>query len=218
MPGLFISFEGLDFSGKSVQSGLLRESLAMAGHPVVAVREPGGTKISEAVRHVLLDVDHSAMSPRTEILLYSAARAQIVYEIIQPALAAGKIVIADRFVDSTTAYQGYGRKLDLEFVRRVNEFATAGLLPDATFFIDVPIAVAAGRRKSSGRAADRLEGEAQIFHERVLAGYQLIARESGGRFITIDGEQSIEAVTQNIRKHLKAKFGLTIADSNKHGA
>jgi dTMP kinase len=213
MPGLFISFEGLDFSGKTVQCGLLHQALSGAGHQVVAVREPGGTKIAEATRHVLLDVDHSVMSPRTEILLYSAARAQIVYEIIQPALAAGKIVLADRFVDSTTAYQGHGRRLDLEFVRRVNEFATAGVLPNATFFIDVPVSVAAERRESSGRAADRLEGEAAFFHERVRAGYHLIAAESAGRFIIIDGKQPIEAIAVQIRQHLATKFGLNIADS-----
>jgi dTMP kinase len=213
MPGLFTSFEGIDFCGKTVQCGLLRKGLEAAGHPVVAVREPGGTKISEAVRRVLLDVDHSAMSARTEILLYSAARAQIVYEIIQPALNQNKIVLADRFFDSTTAYQGYGRQLDQDFVRRVNEFAVAGILPNVTFFIDVPIAVAAERRKNSGRSVDRLESEAALFHERVRNGYLTMARESGGRFVTIDGQQTIEEIASQIRKYLSTKFSLTIADS-----
>jgi len=212
MPGIFISFEGIDFSGKTVQCGLLREVLDAAGYEVIAVREPGGTRISEATRHVLLDVDHAAMSARTEILLYSAARAQIVYEIIQPALRQNKIVIADRFVDSTTAYQGYGRNLDLDFVRRVNEFATAGILPSVTFFIDVPVAEAAERRKNSGRSADRLEGEAALFHEHVRNGYLAIARESGGRFVTIDGKQSVEEIAAKIRQHLKDRFGLNIVD------
>jgi len=213
MLGLFISFEGIDFCGKTVQCGLLQKSLDAAGYPVVALREPGGTKISEAVRHVVLDVDHSAMSARTEILLYSAARAQIVYELIQPALAENKIVIADRFADSTTAYQGYGRKLDLGFVRRVNEFATAGILPNVTFFIDVPVRAAAERQKNSGRSVDRLEGEAALFHERVRNGYLAIARESSDRFITIDGRQTIEEIASQIRKHLSTKFSLNIADS-----
>lgn len=213
MPRLFISFEGIDFSGKTAQCALLRKALDAAGYPVVAVREPGGTKISESTRQLLLDVDHAVMSPRTEILLYSAARAQIVYEIIQPALRQGKIVIADRFADSTTAYQGYGRNLDLDFVRRVNAFATAEIMPAVTFFIDVPIALAAKRRENSGRLADRLEGEAALFHERVRNGYLAIARDSGGRFVTIDGEQSIAAIAAQIRKHLSAKFGLKIVDS-----
>jgi len=213
MPGLFISFEGIDFCGKTVQCGLLRKSLEAADYPVVALREPGGTKISEAVRHVLLDVDHAAMSARTEILLYSAARAQIVYETIQPALVENKIVIADRFADSTTAYQGYGRNIDLDFVRRVNDFATAELLPNVTFFIDVPVSTAVERQKNSGRSVDRLEGEAALFHERVRDGYLAIARESGGRFITIDGQQIIEEIALDIRKHLSTKFSLNIADS-----
>jgi dTMP kinase len=211
MPGLFISFEGIDHSGKTVQCQLLSKTLEAAGYSVTAVREPGGAKISEAVRRVLLDNDHSAMSARTEILLYSAARAQIVYELIQPALRQNKIVIADRFADSTTAYQGYGRKLDLEFVRRVNEFATAGVLPNVTFFIDVPIKVAAARRHSSGKIADRLEGEALMFHERVREGYLAIAGESSGRVVIIDGEQAIEAIAAQICKHLSEKFSLKIS-------
>ncbi len=213
MPGLFITFEGIDFCGKTVQCALLRKSLEAAGYPVVAIREPGGTKISEAVRHVLLDVDHAAMSARTEILLYSAARAQITYEIIQPALEQNKIVLADRFFDSTSAYQGYGRQLDAGFVRSVNQFATAGILPNVTFFIDVPVSVAAERQKRSGRSVDRLEGEAALFHERVRSGYLSIAKESGGRFVTIDGQQTIEEIALQIRKHLSTKFSLNIADS-----
>ena len=210
MPGLFISLEGLDFCGKTVQWQRLRDTLEAAGYPVVAVREPGGTKISEAVRSILLDADHSAMTPRAEILLYSAARAQIVYEIIQPALQQNKIVIADRFADSTTAYQGHGRKIDLGFVLRINEFAINGVLPNVTFFIDVPIEVAAERRHRAGRGADRLESEDLAFHERVREGYLAIARESAGRLVSIDGERSIEAIAAQIGEYLRTKFGLKI--------
>jgi dTMP kinase len=211
MSGLFISFEGIDFSGKTVQCQRLREILEAAGYPVLAIREPGGTRISESIRQILLDGDHAAMSARAEILLYSAARAQIVYEVIQPALAQGKMVLADRFVDSTTAYQGYGRNLDREFVRHVNEFATTSLLPDVTFFIDVSIAVAAERRRLSGRTADRLEVEAMAFYQRVREGYSAIARQSAGRVVTIPGERSIESITAKICDHLKKKFDLKVS-------
>lgn len=208
MPGLFISFEGLDFSGKTVQCERLRTGLEAAGHQVVAVREPGGTEISEAIRQILLDADHAAMAARAEILLYSAARAQIVHQIIQPALAQDKVVIADRYVDSTTAYQGYGRQLDLDFVRRINEFAVAGVLPHISFFLDVPVAVAAERQRCSGRLGDRLEREANAFHQRVREGYLAIAREFAPRVAIIDGEQGIDAVAARIRHHVKEKFGL----------
>lgn len=208
MPGLFISFEGIDFCGKSVQCQRLRNALEAAGHQVVAVREPGGTKISEAIRQILLDADHTAMTPRAEILLYSAARAQIVHEIIQPALAQNKVVLADRYVDSTTAYQGYGRQLDLSFVHRVNEFAVAGVLPHITFFLDVPVAEAVERWRRSGRTADRLEGEDRAFHQRVREGYLAMAREFAPRIVTIDGEQDIDTISARIRQHVREKFGL----------
>ncbi len=211
MPGLFISFEGIDFSGKTVQCQRLREILEAAGYPVLAIREPGGTRISESIRQILLDGDHATMSARTEILLYSAARAQIVYEVIKPALAQGNIVLADRFVDSTTAYQGFGRNLDREFVQHVNEFATTSLLPDVTFLIDVSIAAAAERHRLSGRTADRLEVEAMAFHQRVREGYLAIARESAGRVVTIPGEHSIESITEKICDHLKKKFDLKMS-------
>lgn len=210
MPGLFISFEGIDFSGKTVQCQRLRKALEAAGYPVVAVREPGGTKISEAIRQILLDADHSAMTARTEILLYSAARAQIVHEIIVPALAQNKVVIADRFVDSTTAYQGYGRQLDLEFVRRTNEFAVASVLPHVTFFLNVTIAAAAERRRRSGKTADRLEGEINAFHQRVREGYLAIACECAARVVIIDGEQDIDTIAALIVRYLQEKFDLKL--------
>ncbi|MDZ7342913.1 MAG: dTMP kinase [candidate division KSB1 bacterium] len=210
MPGLFITFEGIDFSGKTEQARRLADTLRCAGYEVELVREPGGVEIAEAIRTILLDNKHGQMTDRTEILLYCAARAQITKERIQPALAAGKIVLADRFADSTTAYQGFGRQLDLAFVRQINRFATYEIVPTLTFLLHIAIAVAEARRQHSGKSKDRLEREDQAFYERVGQGYLQLAAAEPERFVVIDGEQSMAAISQQINETLRQRLGLKV--------
>lgn len=211
MAGFFISFEGIDFCGKSEQSRRLCERLRQAGYDNVEfLREPGGVEIAEAIRKILLDTRHAGLNERTEILLYSAARAQITGERILPALHAGKIIVADRYVDSTTVYQGHGRGLDLDFVRAVNHFATRGTLPHVTFLIDLPVAVAHGRQQRNGLTKDRLENESEEFHQRVRAAYLKIAAAEPQRIIIINGDQSIAAIGDDVDKNLRQKFGLQV--------
>lgn len=210
MSGTFISLEGIDFSGKSEQARRLFETLRGAGYDAALLREPGGVEIAEAIRHILLDAKHGRMTERTEILLYSAARAQITNEKIQPLLAAGKIIVADRFVDSTTAYQGYGRQIDLDFVRQVNRFATGGMLPVITFLLDIPLAVAEQRQRQSGKVVDRLEREDLSFHERVRQGYLQIAQAEPARFAVLDGTPPVAVVAQQINETLRQRLGFKI--------
>jgi len=210
MTGIFISFEGIDSSGKTEQARRLLETLRAADYDVELLREPGGVEIAEAIRHILLDAKHRSMTDRTEILLYSAARAQITREKIQPLLAAGKIIIADRFVDSTTAFQGFGRQIDLEFVRRVNRFATWDILPRITFLLNISLEVAAARQRQSGKPLDRLEREDRSFHERVQQGYLELAQAEPARFVVLDGTLSIDAVAQQINDTLRQRLGLKI--------
>jgi dTMP kinase len=181
MKGLFVTFEGTEGCGKSTQMKLLQERLLSAGHPnVLALREPGGTAIGEEIRHT---AKHSrttaAMSPETELLLMNASRAQLVRELIRPALDAGRIVLCDRFYDSSTAYQGYGRGLDLKFVRDVIEFAVGGTRPNLTVLLRVPSNVSAdrlhARRSRAAVAPDRIENEDDLFFQRVAAGYEAIS-------------------------------------------
>ncbi|MGH7597246.1 MAG: dTMP kinase [bacterium] len=210
MSGIFISFEGIDFSGKTEQARRLAETLKAAGYDAELLREPGGVEIAEAIRHILLDAKNSDMTGRAELLLYAAARAQITKEKIQPALAAGKIIIVDRFVDSTTAYQGHGRQLDLDFVRRVNFFATWATLPVITFLLDIPLEVAAARLRQSGKAADRLEREDHAFHQRVQQAYLQIAQSEPARFVVIDGTPSMDVISRQINETLRQRLGLKI--------
>ncbi|MCG3158264.1 MAG: Thymidylate kinase [bacterium] len=211
MTGLFISFEGIDCSGKSEQSRRLVDRLRQAGYTEVEfVREPGGVEIAEAIRRILLDTRHHGLHDRTEILLYSAARAQITAERILPALAAGRLVVADRYVDSTTVYQGHGRGLDLDFVQAVNRFATQGTLPRVTFLIDLPVAVAQARQQRNGLIKDRLESEGDEFHRRVRQAYLQLAAREPQRFIVINGEQDIAAISAEVDQHLRQRFGLQV--------
>ena len=211
MPGLFLSFEGIDFSGKSEQCRRLFERLLERGYDNVEfLREPGGVPIAEAIREIVLDGRNSGLNERTELLLYSAARAQITGERIKPALASGRIVIADRYVDSTLAYQGVGRQLDLDLVRAVSRFATWALLPDRTFLLDVPVQAAAERQRVLGRSGDRIEREAADFHERVRESYLDMARREPERFVVLDGTPSAEAVSAEIWSILRRQFGLKL--------
>jgi len=200
MRGCFITFEGPDGSGKSTQLRRLVPWLETQGYDIVTTREPGGTQIGERVRDVLHDCRHTEMTSEAEILLYSASRAQHVGEVILPALEAGKIVLCDRFYDSTYAYQGYGRGLSLPDLRAITAFATRGLKPDLTLYLDVPPEIGLQRRKTSGEALNRLDREALAFHQRVRAGYlELIAAEPA-RWRHIDATGTIDAVQDVVRE------------------
>ncbi len=191
----FISFEGIDNCGKTTQIQRLLHQLAQHQIFPQVVREPGGTTISEAIRSILLNPDFTEMHAHTEILLYSAARAQLVHQHLIPQLQAGTYFIADRFFDSTTAYQGYGRGIDLTIVQTLNHFATGGLVPYKTILIDISPQVAMERQK--GRR-DRLEEGGVAFFQRVREGFLHIARQEPQRFVVINGEQSEEAIAREV--------------------
>jgi dTMP kinase len=195
---MFISFEGLDGSGKTTQATLLVEKLRNAGHSVEFIREPGGTDISEHIRNVLLDNKNLGMNEITELLLFSAARSQVVHQIIKPALATGEVVICDRYVDSTTAYQGFGRGLDLSVVREINAAATSGMLPDITFFIDVSIDEIIRRRHDSGITVDRMESGGRPFYEKIRWGYLKISEDEKKRILVVNGERAIETIQKEL--------------------
>ncbi len=200
--GIFITFEGPDGSGETTQIRLLEKELLSRGERVVLTREPGGTPISEAIRRLLLDPANKEMDAVTEALLYAASRAQHVAEKIRPALEAGAIVLCDRFMDSSIAYQGYGRGLG-DDVRVINEFAVQGTLPDITFFMNLP--AAAGKRRAEERAdLDRLEREGTSFHEAVYEGYLQIARRCADRYVWIDASRSIEEIAARILREYDA--------------
>jgi dTMP kinase len=194
---MFITFEGPDGSGKSTQIKLLADFMESRGHSVILTREPGGTNIGEQIRDVVLSTRNHGITHETEALLFSAARAQIVREIIQPALAAGKIVLCDRYADSTMAYQGYGLGLDRAALEAITQFATGGLVPSLTFYVDVPVAVGLGRKQRS--ETNRLDEKAVAYHERVRAGFLEMARAEPSRWAIVDGTPSVEQVQEQIR-------------------
>jgi dTMP kinase len=204
MTGLFITFEGTEGSGKSTQIDLLAQSLHAKGYVVRKFREPGGTPIGEEIRHTLKHSDaNHGMTPETELLLMNASRAQLVREVIQPALAAGAIVLCDRFYDSTTAYQGYGRGLDLGMVRNMIDCAVGPTRPDLTLLLMVPVKVSEARRKARllpglEVARDRMEEADRSFFERVEAGYKQLAAAEPERVRTIDATATLEEVTRVI--------------------
>lgn len=195
---MFISFEGLDGSGKTTQINHLAERLAMQKYEVVFLREPGGTAISERIRDILLDKKHLGMNETTELFLFSAARVQVVNEVIKPALAMSKIVLADRYVDSTTAYQGYGRGLSMEAIRSINSAATQGVMPRLTFMIDLDLDELVRRKQQTGADADRMELSGRTFYEKVRLGYLHMAAAEPERFRVIDGAQPVEAIQEQI--------------------
>ena len=195
---MFISFEGIDFCGKSTQVELLKKYLVEKNKKVEIIREPGGTEISEKVREILLDKKHYHMFMETEIFLFSASRAQLVREKIRPYLKTGIYVISDRFHDSTTAYQGFGRGIDMETVQRINKLAIGDTMPDLTFIIDIPVEVAAKRKElKQSLDLDRIEVSDSGFYERVREGYLKIA-EREKRFKVIDGTLSTEEIHSKV--------------------
>jgi dTMP kinase len=202
---MFITFEGLDLTGKSTQAKLLHYYFKKNNIKSILLREPGGTVISEKIRKILLDKEHLEMFPLTEFLLFSAARAQLVDEVIKPALKKGVIVLCDRYHDSSTAYQGYGGKLDLKKVLLVNNFATSGLNPDITFFFDLNPAEAFKRHKKRGSSKDRMEQKNIAFYNRVFKGYKELALKYE-RFIVIDASKSVELIHKQIIRVVKRKL------------
>lgn len=197
---MFITLEGSEGSGKTSQVQPLANALRAAGYEVVATREPGGTPIGEQIRQVLHDMGNTAMHPRTEILLFQAARAQHVEQLILPSLAAGKIVICDRFADASMAYQGYGRETDLEKLRQVIDYATCGLKPDLTLFLNVNVEAGLLRRANSGGEWNRLDAEKVAFYQRVCAGYLALAHQEPRRWVAIDANRSFEEVREDIQR------------------
>jgi dTMP kinase len=199
MNGVLITLEGIEGSGKSTQARLLADALRAQGHEVLALREPGGSAIAEKIRALLLDPANKAMSSTAELLLYEAARAQLVTEILKPALDRGVIVVCDRFYDSTTAYQGAGRQLRSVDFSTLNRLATGGVVPDVTFLLDVPVEI--GLRRAKGDSAgDRIEQEPLDFHHRVRQGFLAIAAAERARIHLLDGERPPAEVAAEIAK------------------
>jgi dTMP kinase len=194
---MFVSFEGLDGSGKSTQVELLRDTLAVPGHEVVTAREPGGTALGEQLRELVLHGDE--MTPWAEALLYAAARAELVAEVIRPALERGADVVVDRYLDSSVAYQGVGRGLGLDEVLRLNLQAVGGLLPDRTFVLAVDPARALGR---VGGRPDRIERADAVFHTVVAGGYAQLAARFPGRIVVLDGSLGADELAERIRGEL----------------
>lgn len=199
--GLFITVEGTDGSGKTTQIKLMEEYIRSKGYEVVLTREPGGTRISEAIRDLILNPSNTDIVPLTEMILYAASRAQHVCEVIKPAVNEGKVVICDRFVDSSYAYQGCGRGVDLKLVADVNRVAIDGMVPDITFFLDIDPKVALQRRINS-TGADRIEQEKMDFHMRVYEAYKKMALLYSDRIKTINATQTIEEISSQINAYL----------------
>jgi dTMP kinase len=199
----FITLEGPEGGGKTLQARRLAQHLEALGHEVVLTREPGGTDIGDQIRKVLTLLENTAMDARTEFLLFSASRAQLVNERIRPQLARDRIVICDRFFDSSLAYQGYGQGLDLEMLRRVTEFATGGLVPDLTFLLDLDVEQGLRRRESGGNW-NRLDAYDLDFHRRVREGYLNLAQEEPQRWVLVDASQDAAAVELAIRNAVEA--------------
>lgn len=198
--GLFITFEGTDGAGKTTQIQRLSADLRHADHDICLTREPGGTPISEQIRDMLLNPDHSEMAATTELLLYAASRAQHVSEVIKPALEAGKIVISSRFADAMVVYQGYGRGLDLEQINRLNRIATEGVTPDVTFVLDLPVEIGLQRVQKSRGGLDRLEREKIEFHQRLRDGYRALVQQEPQRLKIIDARAAPDQVYAQIQE------------------
>lgn len=208
-----ISFEGGDGSGKTTQLKLLEKYLSAHGQTCLGTREPGGTALGEMIRQLLLEAGKEEISFPTELFLYLADRAQHVQKVIRPALASGTIVLCDRFTDSTLAYQGYGRGVELDMLRRLNEVASPGITPDLTFLLDCPVVVGLSRtaqrivnQTSGKRREDKFEREKVEFHERVRAGFLELARAEPKRIVILDASRALQEVHKEIRKIVDEKL------------
>ncbi|MFE6256904.1 dTMP kinase [Agromyces sp. NPDC057865] len=196
--GVFITLEGGDGSGKTTQAELLREWLSGEGRTVLRTREPGGTEVGVEIREIVLH-HRGDISPRAEALLYAADRAHHVATVVRPALERGEVVIQDRYIDSSVAYQGVGRVLDPEAVRGLSEWATEGLAPDLTILLDLDADAARGRLDEARTRYDRLEAEASEFHDRVRAAYLALAEAEPGRFLVVDAARPVDEIAGDIR-------------------
>jgi len=216
MPRLpFITFEGSEGSGKSTQADKLAARLQRSDVPYILTREPGGTPIGESIRELLQFVPHNSdMTAETELLLFEASRSQLVREVIKPALERGMCVIADRFFDSTSVYQGAARKLNRETIERLNEFAVGSYIPDITFVLDVDAATAESRMKREARKADRMEQQPSEFYERVRNGYRELATREPKRIVLIDGAGDVDEIEKEIWKTLCSRFSVLAKISN----
>lgn len=213
MKGKFITFEGPEGSGKSTQIAMLHSYLIAEGYDCLSTREPGGTRVGQMIRHIVLEPGYANIADRTELFLILADRAQHTGEVILPALEEGKIVLCDRYNDSTLAYQGYGRGLDLAETRRMCAYSTFGLQPDLTFLLDVDVATGLSRSSESRKTAarggsiDRMEAAGEGFHEKVRAGYLALAKEEPDRITLLSPSQDIEEVHLKIVKTVEAALG-----------
>ena len=216
MPRLpFITFEGSEGSGKSTQADRLSARLQRCGVPYVLTREPGGTPIGESIRDLLQFAPHNSnMTPETELLLFEASRSQLVREVIKPSLERGMCVIADRFSDSTTVYQGAARKLDREMIERANAFVVGDCVPDITFVLDVDAATAQSRMQREPRQADRMEQQPAEFYERVRQGYRELAVSEPKRIVIVDGSGDVDEIENQIWQKLCSRFPLIAADND----
>ena len=211
---LFISLEGPDGGGKSTQALRLVEHLRAQGLEVLMTREPGGTAIGDQISRVLTDLGNTPMHPRTELLLFSASRAQLCHEVIRPHLQAGGMVVSDRFYDSTFAYQGYGHRLDLEALRHITAFATGGLVPDLTLLLDLPAQDGLLRRKKHGEW-NRLDAYDLPFHERVRQGFLALGAADVQRWVTVDATRPAEEVQADIRRIVETRLGTLRRESSE---
>lgn len=206
---MFITLEGPEGSGKTSQLPALAEFLRDAGYDVIVTREPGGTAVGDQIREVLMNLKNVSIIPRTEILLFLAARAQHVDELIRPALAEGKVVLCDRYGDSTLAYQGFGHKTDLETLQTLLDFSTGGLKPDLTLLLDVPVEEGMARKRDNSAEWNRLDAYALAFHERVRQGYFALAEAEPDRWLIIDATEDIESVQQAMRRAILSRLERT---------
>ena len=206
MPGLFVTFEGGEGTGKTTQLKALLAHLRAAGRDAIQTRDPGGTPIGKQIRGLLLDPENTRMAAASELFLYEASRAQLVHEVIRPALGAGRIVLCDRFIDSTVAYQGYGREVDLDLIARLNALATGGVRPDLTFLLDLDpeagLARATQRVTQRQERHDRIEEEVLAFHQRVRAGYRAIAAAEPGRVAVLDAARGMAEIEGDVRRRV----------------
>jgi dTMP kinase len=210
--GLFLAVEGPEGAGKTVQSRRLSEWLTSLGFNVVLTREPGGTAMGEQIRHLLLDLNLPQVSQETELLLFLAARAQLVREVIRPALEAGRVIISDRFSASTLAYQGYGLGANLSLIRVMDEFATGNLAPALTLILDIDPEMGLERRRADQLLFDRIEGRDKEFHRRVRQGYIEAAKEEPDRFRVIDASSSAEKVWEAVRAEVAALLAIRLPE------
>lgn len=214
---LFITFEGPDGSGKTTQIKLLAEALMARGCDVLTLREPGGTPIGDQIREVLHSLQNREMQPRAEILLYNAARAQIVEQRIKPQLARGGVVLCDRYADSTLAYQGYGRGLDLADVRHIVAFATQRLNPDLTFYLDIDVEVGLARRRQGGGEWNRMDDQTVEFYRRVREGYRALMAEEPQRWVAIDGVRNVAEIQRDILAEVEKRLEARQRDRGTEG-